>query len=222
MGFSPEWDTIYQANQQMSIWPWSDLVSYVMRYSKPTNKNFKVLELGCGAGANISFFQYFNVDYYATEGSGSVVKYLIDKYTFLSEKIKVADFTKKIPFDETFDLIFDRASITHNNTEAIKSCISLISKHLKPKGIFIGIDWFSIAHSEFNNGLFARDRNTKDNFPSGQFYQVGQVHFSDKSHIRELFKEFEFIKLEHKIVSQEYPESNYQFASWNFAVKKSI
>ena len=37
----------------MSIWPWSDLVSYVMRYVPPNFAEFKVLELGCGAGANI-------------------------------------------------------------------------------------------------------------------------------------------------------------------------
>ena len=38
----------------MSIWPWSDLVSYVMRYTK-INENYKVLEIGCGSGANIPF-----------------------------------------------------------------------------------------------------------------------------------------------------------------------
>lgn len=220
MSFSTEWESIYQANQQMSIWPWSDLVSYVMRYSKPSTEIFKVLELGCGAGANIAFFQHLNVEYYATEGSTSIVNYLIEKYPSLSEKIKVADFSKELPFDTTFDLIFDRASITHNNTKAIINCISLISKYLKPGGIFIGIDWFSTSHSEFSQGTFIKDMNTKDYFPNGQFHKVGEVHFSDKLHIQKLFKEFEFIKLEHKIVTQEFPETNYQFASFNFAVKK--
>ena len=54
MGFSAEWEKQYQKNQQMSIWPWSDLISYVMRYTK-INASYKVLEIGCGAGANIPF-----------------------------------------------------------------------------------------------------------------------------------------------------------------------
>jgi SAM-dependent methyltransferase len=221
MSFSSEWDNIYLANQQLSIWPWSDLVSYVMRYSKPATEKFKVLELGCGAGANILFFKNLKVDYYAVEGSASAVNYLVDKNPYLSEKIKVADFTKEIPFDVSFDLIFDRASITHNKTNDIKNCISLFTKYLKPGGIFIGVDWFSTSHSEFKNGVFCGDENTKNEFSDGQFYQVGDVHFSNNLHLKELFKEFEFIKLEHKIVTQEFPQIDYQFASWNFAVKKS-
>ncbi|MEO8949199.1 MAG: class I SAM-dependent methyltransferase [Mucilaginibacter sp.] len=220
MSFSSEWESIYQANQQMSIWPWSDLISYVMRYSKPTNEKFKVLELGCGAGANILFFQHLNVDYYATEGSESVVDYLINKHPSLSEKIKVADFTKEIPFDMDFDLIFDRAAIAHNSTSAIKSCIDLISRHLKHNGLFIGIDWFSTSHTAFNSGTFTTDSNTKNNYPPGHFHQVGQVHFSDRLHIEELFEAFELIKLEHKTVVEECPKTDYQLAWWNFVVKK--
>ena len=52
-GFSIEWDQRYKENLQMSIWPWSDLVSAVMRLRLPAST--RVLELGCGAGANIPF-----------------------------------------------------------------------------------------------------------------------------------------------------------------------
>ena len=47
MGFSNEWDDKYQDNTHMSVWPWTNLVSLVMR-NKPQKRNFKVLELGCG------------------------------------------------------------------------------------------------------------------------------------------------------------------------------
>ncbi len=64
MGFSKEWEERYKENTNMSIWPWSDLVSYVNNYVKPQNSQLRILELGCGAGANIPFFLSFNADYF--------------------------------------------------------------------------------------------------------------------------------------------------------------
>ena len=44
MSFSPEWEQTYKNNAHLSIWPWSDLVSFVMRYARPTGPKFRVLE----------------------------------------------------------------------------------------------------------------------------------------------------------------------------------
>ena len=55
MSFSTEWDILYQTNKQVSVWPWTELVVLVMKY-KPREGVPYVLELGCGTGANISFF----------------------------------------------------------------------------------------------------------------------------------------------------------------------
>ena len=77
MTFSQEWEKCFKENTQISTWPWSDLVSYVMRYARPTGENFRVLELGCGAGANIPFFISLGVDYYAIDGSSTIVEILM-------------------------------------------------------------------------------------------------------------------------------------------------
>jgi hypothetical protein len=52
-GFSRERGDRYQANEHLSIWLRSDLVNLMMTYARPTGHEFRVLELGCGAGANI-------------------------------------------------------------------------------------------------------------------------------------------------------------------------
>jgi SAM-dependent methyltransferase len=220
MSFSTEWDNIYQANKHMSTWPWSDLIAYVKRNLPDIDEKSYVLELGCGAGANISFFQQLKVNYFATEGSNFIVRYLTEKFPSLADNIKVADFTKEIPFDLTFDLIFDRGSVCCNNTASIENCISLITKHLKTGGLYIGIDWPSTLHTEFNNGVFVDDMYTKNQFSPGPFYNMGLIHFFDKKHIQDLFKGYEFIKMEHKTFKQEFPESDFQLSNWNFIVKK--
>ena len=99
-GFSKEWDKRYKENTHMSIWPWSDLVSFVMS-NLPQKENFNVLELGCGAGANIPFFKSIGANYYAIEGSASIVENLHNKYPQFKDNIIVGDFTKDIQISST-------------------------------------------------------------------------------------------------------------------------
>ena len=49
------WDVIYSQNKQLSVYPWSNLVSLIKKNFKNKVNNFPVLELGCGYGANINF-----------------------------------------------------------------------------------------------------------------------------------------------------------------------
>lgn len=217
MSFSPEWDERYRANTHMSIWPWSDLVSYVMRYAKPSNPSqCRVLELGCGAGANIPFFKWLGVDYHAVDGSPAIVKKLQQRYPGYAEKIKAADFTSSIPFDVGFDIIVDRASLTHNDTESIRRGIALLRDHMIPGSYFIGIDWFSVNHTDFSKGNPDADGYTRHAITDGQFAGVGSVHFSDQSHIVALFEGFDIRTLEEKRNFRVIPKDGHVFASWNF------
>ena len=219
MSFSSEWNDRYQENTHMSIWPWSDLISAVMK-NKPKNENFKVLELGCGAGANIPFFTSLDADYYAIEGSEEIVKKLHKKYPQYKNNIIVGDFTKKIP-NEKFDLIIDRASLTHNNQMAINQCLNLCYEQLSNSGKFIGIDWFSTKCSDYKKGKQAEDVWTKFDFEEeGWFTGLGKIHFSDKKHLLDLFKKFEIISLAHKDLFHEIPDKNLKYSTWNFVARK--
>jgi SAM-dependent methyltransferase len=91
------WEKIYLDNKHLSIWPWSDVVSYVTRYCKP-KKNFnKILELGCGAGANIPFFLENNYNYFGIDGSKTIISKLKKKYFKIRNNFFRGDITSKIP-----------------------------------------------------------------------------------------------------------------------------
>jgi len=220
MSFSKEWEERYQANTHLSVWPWSDLVSYIMRYARPTGSEFRVLELGCGAGANIPFFKKLGVQYYSIEGSSSIVNKLWRIYPEYKNNIIVGDFTQDIPFKEEFDLVVDRGSLTHNSTSAIKSSLKLVHNKLNPNGKYIGIDWFSTMHSDYQRGLSCEDNYTRCNITEGHLAHTGIVHFSDKTHLEELFSTFIIEVLEHKVIKREIPEDKFVFASWNLVASK--
>ena len=219
MTFSSEWDERYRSNTQMSIWPFTDLVSYVIRYANPAGKQTRVLELGCGAGANIPFFLAQGFKYYGIEGSNTMLNKLKRKFPKIKNNLIADDFTKQIQFKEKFDLVVDRAALTHNNTDGIKNCLELVYDKMKKNSLYIGIDWISTKHDEFKKNVKKIDRYTRTDFKKGQFAHVGPVHFSNKSHILKLFGKFEIIILEQKTVVTEIPKKK-NFALWNFVARK--
>lgn len=212
------WDKIYGRNEQICVWPWSDLVSMIMRHAKPETQDFRMLELGCGAGANIPFFLSLGVEYYAIESSGVIVSRLHKKFPELEDKIFVGDFTKKLP-SGNYDLIVDRGSLTNNKTEAIENCLQLCHDQLKPNGKFVGIDWYSTLCSSYSQGQIEDDW-TRINFPRGPFVDAFRVHFSDKEHLLELFTKFEVRHLELRTTKSEFNDDHPVMASWNLAATK--
>lgn len=221
MNFSSEWDERYKANTHLSVWPWSDLVGFVMRHARPPGPGFRVLELGCGAGANIPFFQALGADYHGIEGSPAIVAALHERFPEWRDRIVAGDFTLDIPFEGEFDLVVDRSSLTHNTTAAIRHCLAMVKARLKPGSAFIGIDWFSTDYSEFSKGEDGGDAHTRSGFSQGPFAGVGRVHFSDRAHIEDLFNGFELKVLEHKQVRREIPDDGWAFASWNFVARRN-
>ena len=219
MTFSTEWDDLYRSNAHLSIWPWTDLVSYVHRYAPPSRGYRRTLELGCGAGANIPFFQSLNSDYWAIEGSPTIVESVVSRYPELKDRIIAGDFTVAIPFEGQFDLVVDRISLAHNSTEAMQNTLNMIFDRLRSGGKFIGIDWFSDQHQDSRLGEMV-DSHTRKNLPSHSTLKgTGVVHFCDKDHLVGLLEGsgFRIERLEHKQSDIMIPEGLPRLANWNFA-----
>ena len=221
MTFSNKWDTCYKnKTHSMNNWPFSDLVSYVMRFSKPGKSKIRVLELGCGSGANIPFFLSLNAEYFGIDGSKTTIRKLKKKNPMLKNNIVVGNFTKELPFQKKFDLIVDRASINHNPTNGIKKCLDLVHQKLKTNGKFIGIDWFSTRDIGYKNGRKTNDIFTKS-YVGGRYYGVSKIHFNNEKHLLNLLKNFKILCLDEKIYKSIIPIKNKTIAVWNIVAQKS-
>ena len=215
------WNKIYQRSEQISLWPWSDLVSIVSRYAQPKTQNFRVLELGCGAGANIPFFLSLSgCEYFSVETSEVAVSKLHKKFPELKNNIILGDFTEALP-NRIFDLIVDRGALTCNSTDAINMCLQYCYDQLRPNGKYVGIDWLSTKCSSFLQGE-VEDDWTRLNFKNGPYIDQFRLHFSSKEHLYHIFSKFSFQHLVHKTIESEFDIDHPVLASWNFVVAKEI
>jgi SAM-dependent methyltransferase len=225
VGFSKQWEDAYSSGGHDSLWPWTDLVSLVSRYCCPISfpEKFKVLELGCGPGANIPFFLFLKVDYHAIDGSITAINKVHTAFPSLSKTVVAGDFTREYPFSNRlgfFDLIVDRAAITHSDKNEIETILKNILFSLKQGGVFVGVDWFSKKHSDSLLGVEVNDENTRTNIMTGECSGIGKVHFSDEKSIRNLFSSFDIILLEEKVIEKREPLSGRVDAFWNIVAKK--
>lgn len=220
-GFSEQWDRRFRAGGNISRWPWSDVVSFVYRYAKPLSEFNRVLELGCGAGPNIPFFLSLGADYRAIEGSQTIVATVRANFPELRDRVVAGDFTRDIPFPGPFDLVIDRSSVTHNTTEAISRVLRMCFERLRPGGKYIGCDWFSTVYPDSQHGT-ALDPHTRTDIPDGQFCDLGAVHFSDRSHLENLFTAAGFMieRMEHKQVDTVVPAGGAPIGWWSVVAVK--
>lgn len=218
MTFSIEWEQRFAAGGSHSVWPWSDLISMVMRYCKP-REGMRVLELGCGVGANARFFLEYGCTYFAIEGSAAATATMRERLPELKSRLCTGDFTKGFDFEGPFDLIVDRSAVTHNPHSAIEHTLSMSYDALADGGHYIGIDWFSSAHGDAAGGLPFGDDHTRTAFESGQFAGVGAVHFADEDDMRSLFSRFAIRALERKTIEQR-DGSDRVTATWNVVAQR--
>lgn len=223
MGFSTIWEDKYKSNLELSIWPWDEVIALTHRYCN-IKKELIILELRCGAGANIPFFQSIKANYYAIEGSQTIVKRLQNSFNDSKINITCGDFTKDFEFDEIIgkvDLIIDRSSVTHNTTKSIQNVIKMALKALKPGGKYMAFDWFDINSDAYKNDEKIEIDSNTFVFKNGYFAGLGNVHFSDENHIKELFSDFKIDYLINNIKNQLLPTPKLN-SSFTFVATKSL
>lgn len=200
MSVSPEWEKWYAGGGAIEGW-YPELMRLIKIFVVEADR---LLELGAGSGGTIRMLRERGLPYHGVEGSESAVARLHGIYPDLKDQIVVGDFTQALPFGGGFDVIIDRASIAHNDSEGIRRTVDLIYDALKPGGIFISSDWFSTWHSEFTRGRRLEPR-TRTDYPDGQFRGIGRVHFSDEEEFSDLFAKFDGLHIEERIVRRSGP-----------------
>ena len=97
MSWDQTWEAIYQT-RGCNRYPSEEVIGFIMRhFSKvPDRKQVKILEIGCGQGANLSFLAREGFDAYGIDGSKTAIEKSKEmlKADGLNAHLQVGDFVE--------------------------------------------------------------------------------------------------------------------------------
>lgn len=110
------WDEkVYKLNKQNNKYPYTSIVSNVHNYCN-NFVNKKCLDIGCGCGNNLFFLNNVGFNTYGIDISPTAIKKCENNLNDINKKSELyVGSSENLPYENNFfDLIIDRASITHN------------------------------------------------------------------------------------------------------------
>ncbi len=226
MSFDQRWQTeVYKKNLQINKYPFHQVVSVVLHYfSKEKDRSkINILELGCGTANNIHFLAQEGFNATGLDGSEHAIEL---GRTFLDENglnatLLCQDFTNLSNFaDQSFDMVIDRGSITHNRKKTIETTISEVYRVLKSNGIFLS-HIFSTKHSAIEYGEPYGDgsyNSFEGGFYSGESFTF---FFASEQDIIELYEsKFTMVSKIHNVMEEKMSNGDDYRAMWNLTCHK--
>lgn len=157
-------------------------------------KTLRVLDLGCGAGRHLVYFESHGlkacgVDF-AQTGLGVAKKRLRGQGL---DALLVRGDIKTLPFvDSCFDIVVSTRVIYHQRLEEIRNTILEIRRVLERRGLLL-IDLLSTRTHKYGKGA----RLEENTFVEQEGLENDVIHhFSDKQEIQRLFANFKILGLE--------------------------
>lgn len=193
--YKEHWDQKFRT-RPWGKYPPEDLVRFIFTHYKHVDRTqIKVLELGCGPGANLWFlsregFQTSGIDCSPT-AIEIAQKFVLAEVKNASLDLKIGDFAH-LPWDaNAFDCVVDIFAIYANPLEVIERTLKEIERVLKPGGRGFA-KFFGCETTGFGLGE-KLEHHTFDNIPLGPCAQMGIAHFVTQQELETLFSRFNHV-----------------------------
>jgi SAM-dependent methyltransferase len=189
--FDDNWEEIHRGRAWGS-YPSEDVVRFMARnYYNSDRGNTRVLDLGCGGGANTWFLCNEGFDTYAVDGSASAVEntksMLNNKH--LSASVQVSD-AANLPYEnEFFDVVINNAVICCNTLENIERILLECKRVLKKGGSLFSSGDFNPRTTGYGTGEKV-EYNTYKDMKEGNL--PGVIHFFKKDELKDLYEKLGF------------------------------
>ena len=189
------WENIH-ASRSWGKYPDTEIVSLLMSNFASIDKRSKtkVLDLGCGSGANSMMMITESFLTYGVDFSPSAIDRLREKLETLNEgrlgqNFFVANFSDLPWPDGYFDVVVDCMAIYANDFSTIEKTFLEVERVLKKGGRFISKSW-SHETMKISVGLKV-EQGTLDCLTEGPCKGFGVSHFFNEQELKKLCVNFE-------------------------------
>lgn len=193
--FDNDWSQIHE-QRAWGRYPSEEVVRFVCRNYKEKRHETRLLDLGCGAGANTWFLAREGFNTLAFDGAFAAVAKTRDLCTESSVKASVFQADAGIlPIkSNSIDGVIDSATITSNSRNGVKTILNEVYRVLKPGGKIFSTSLFTRATTGYGTGQQV-DKHSFRNMTEGPLSNIGTVHFFVKSEIEFLWHSSGFTNL---------------------------
>lgn len=189
------------ATQGWGKYPNEHVIRAVMWFlGKQQNKSrFRILEIGCGSGANLWFIgsEGFRIAGLDISETAIVNAYkLIAQYGIRPEDVdlRVGDFQDMPWNDTTFDMVVDVEALVHMPLAGIRAAVKEVSRVLRPGGLLFSV-MFGGGTTGAGSGKMLEPGTTM-NPTIGPIADIGVVHFATLEELTSLFSPLEIVNVD--------------------------
>lgn len=190
--YTGHWDEKFRS-RAWGRYPPEDLVRFMgRRFRSATKRAVRVLEVGCGPGANAWFLHREGFAVHGIDVSPSAIA--LAKARLETENagipspppdLRVGNFSQLPWPDQTFDVVIDIFALYANTTPVITQALAEIARVLKPSGWVYSKLW-GTQTTGFGEGI-ALEPATFDAIPHGPCANMGVTHFFTQESALQIF-----------------------------------
>ena len=190
--YTGHWDEKFRS-RAWGRYPPEDLVRFMGRNWRDADKAaVKVLETGCGPGANLWFMHREGFAVHGIDVSPAAIGIAQDRIARENEGVpapepdlRVGNFSS-LPWPDThFDVAIDIFALYANTTDVIRATLAEIARVLKPGEVFYSKLW-GTGCTGYGQGR-QLEPGTYDDIPEGPCKGMGVSHFFTREEIAPLF-----------------------------------
>ena len=190
MSWNPAWERVF-ASQEWGRYPPEELIRFVARrfYGAEDRGAVKILELGCGPGANLWYLAREGFAAYGLDGSPTAIRRAGERLAAegLRAELHVGDVTRLSDYypPASFDAVVDVACLECNRVDAVAGALDEVIGVLRPGGQLFSM---AIARGSWGDGLGEPvEPGTFAGIGEGPLAGKGVCHFFSRDEIDELF-----------------------------------
>jgi SAM-dependent methyltransferase len=195
------WDEIF-SKTEWGKYPSEELVRFIGRkfFAAPVRKEVRILEVGCGTGANLWFLSREGFSTFGIDGSSIAVdraKTRMQKEG-LNAELKTGDIVN-LPYEsEYFDAVIDIECIYANDLVSTEKILNEVHRVLKPRGYFFSQAFSSGMTGEETAERYNGEPRTYSSMPDGPLRsEYGVIRLTERTEISDLYGIFRDLQVDY-------------------------